>query len=349
METHPIADLFPLMSDAEYQPFKADIAANGQREAIWLHKGMILDGRNRWRACIELGLVPQVREYDGGEAELTAFVISLNLHRRHLSESQRAVIGARLANLEAHRPSDKSANMRTSVVTQPQAAAMLNVSERSIQTAKAIERQAPELMPRIAAGEMNLEDAKREIAKAQREVVYAAKQARPFPTGKYRVLYADPPWSYNNSGFVQSAASHYPTMTTEAICGIPVRALTTSETVLFLWATSPLLPDALRVMDAWGFTYKASMVWDKGKGPGIGWFVRTCHELLLIGTRDDNAHPLTKPDSVVHAPPSGHSAKPSEFYALIESMYPGPYCELFSRNARAGWEMWGNEPETQDS
>lgn len=168
-------------------------------------------------------------------------------------------------------------------------------------------------------------------------------QPSAFPTGTCAVLYADPPWSYNNSGFTQSAASQYPTMSTTEIAALPVANLCTDETVLFLWATSPLLPDALAVMAAWGFEYKASMVWDKGRAPGIGWFVQTRHELLLIGTRGGNPHPRIKPESVIAAEPGRHSEKPSCFYGIIESMYGGPYCELFARTARDGWTGWGNE------
>ncbi len=172
---------------------------------------------------------------------------------------------------------------------------------------------------------------------------HIAETVAALPEGQFAVVYADPPWSYDNSGLSQSAASHYETMTIDDICALDVAAHCVPETVLFLWATSPLLPDALRVMDAWGFTYKASMVWDKGQAPGIGWFVQTEHELLLIATREANTHPAKKPRSVVHIPPTRHSAKPEEFYDIIEAMYRGPYVELFARRRRPGWDAWGNE------
>ena len=164
-----------------------------------------------------------------------------------------------------------------------------------------------------------------------------------FPQGTFSVIYADPPWSYDNSGFTQSAASHYETMATDEICELSVGSLCTPDSVLFLWATSPLLDEAFKVISAWGFTYKASMVWNKGKAPGMGWFVQTEHELLLIATREANTHPKSKPKSVVGQPPGQHSAKPDVFYGLIESMYEGPYCELFARRPRNGWSNWGNE------
>jgi len=164
----------------------------------------------------------------------------------------------------------------------------------------------------------------------------------PLPLGKYRVIYADPPWSYSNSGFSQSAASQYPTMAIEDICALPVGDLAADECVLFLWATSPLLPEALRVMAAWGFEYKASRVWVKNRAPGLGWFVNTRHEFLLIGVRG-RGHPKIKIDSVIEADVTGHSAKPHIVYEQIEQCYDGPYIELFARNTREGWHSWGNE------
>ena len=96
---HPITDIFPSMTNGEYAAFLADIQEYGQREPIFVYQGQIVDGRNRYRACLELGISPTVREYDGDEASLTAFVISLNLHRRHLNESQRALVAMRLENM----------------------------------------------------------------------------------------------------------------------------------------------------------------------------------------------------------------------------------------------------------
>lgn len=184
------------------------------------------------------------------------------------------------------------------------------------------------------------------IREAQRlniQASHSEKHGRPLPDGKFKVIYADPPWAYDNSGFNQSAASHYPTMTTDAICDLAIEPMTDETTTLFMWATSPLLPDAFRVIAAWGFDYKASMIWVKNHAPGIGWWVQTQHEILLIASNGSN-HPVIKPPSVIIADSSRHSQKPEEFYEIIERMYPGESkIELFARNTRDNWTSWGNE------
>lgn len=164
------------------------------------------------------------------------------------------------------------------------------------------------------------------------------------PTGKFDVIYADPPWQFDNSGFEQSAASIYPTMPTDKICALPIQETTKGSCVLFIWATNAMLEDALKVISAWGFTYKTNIVWIKDRAPGMGWFTKSKHELLLICTKGEGLHPQWKPDSWQEYKVTEHSKKPSSFYTIIEKMYPHQkYIELFARNKRQGWESWGNQ------
>ena len=180
-----------------------------------------------------------------------------------------------------------------------------------------------------------------------RTAMHAAKHAAPPPVGKYSVIYADPPWSYENSGFDQSAAAHYPTMTIEELCAMPVADLADEPCALYMWATVPLLPDALRVLEAWGFEYKSHRVWIKNRAPGMGWWMQTYHELLLIGTRNGNAHPSERLSSIVEAPVGKHSRKPDVFRTDIEKCHEGARIELFARETFEGWEAWGNEPDVE--
>lgn len=167
-------------------------------------------------------------------------------------------------------------------------------------------------------------------------------------TGKYNIVYADPPWQYEHIKTENRAIENqYPTMAIDTICKLPVPTITADDAVLFLWATSPKLAEAMQVLTAWGFTYRTCMVWVKDK-IGMGYYVRQQHELLLICTR--GTLPVPEPSdrlsSVVNAPRGKHSEKPEAFYEIIERMYPAyQKVEIFSRNQREGWSGWGNEYE----
>ena len=170
------------------------------------------------------------------------------------------------------------------------------------------------------------------------------------PKLESQVLYADPPWSFSNIGFDQSAAQHYRTLTLDEICnyrdqeGKSIKRLASEKrSVLFLWVPEALLPEGLTVMKEWGFCYKAQMVWVKDKSPGIGWWVKSKHELLFIGSKGEELHPAIRYDSVFESPVRGHSQKPEMVYDMIEAMYTGPYIEVFARNTRMGWTSWGDE------
>lgn len=178
------------------------------------------------------------------------------------------------------------------------------------------------------------------------------------PAGKFRVIYADPPWKYGDerAGLEKAdtaAAGQYPTMATSKICeftdhaGRHVSDLAHDDAVLFMWATFPLLTDALDVVKAWGFHYKTAFVWDKQRS-NIGNYHNACAELLMICTRGSCPIEIdTRPKQVQSIARERHSAKPEEFRALIDSLYPsGPRVELFRRGeAPAGWVIWGNESE----
>jgi N6-adenosine-specific RNA methylase IME4 len=164
--------------------------------------------------------------------------------------------------------------------------------------------------------------------------------------GVFPILYADPPWRYEHAvSDSRAIENQYPTMTLEEICALRVADVCTPDAVLFLWATSPKLAESIRVLDAWGFNYRTCAVWVKEQ-LGMGYYFRQKHELLLVATRGAPPAPApdARPASVVMAPRTKHSAKPPEFYDLIERMYPSlPKLELFCRSPRQGWKAWGNQ------
>ena len=163
----------------------------------------------------------------------------------------------------------------------------------------------------------------------------------------YPIVYCDPPWRYEYSPTDnREIENHYPTMTLEEICLLPVAEIATPDSVLFLWTTSPKLAESMQVIEAWGYAYKTCMIWDKER-IGMGYYARQQHELLLIATRGavPVPEPANRPPSVIRVRRDNeHSAKPVEFYEVIERMYPDlPKIELFARNRRIGWAAWGNE------
>ena len=172
-------------------------------------------------------------------------------------------------------------------------------------------------------------------------------RSRPLETSKrYNMILADPPWQYRNIiSESRRIENQYPTMALEDIKKLPVSDISARDAVLFLWATSPGLEEALSVLNAWGFTYRSSAVWVKPSiGPGH-WF-RVRHEWLLVGARGNIPvpEPSRRPDSVIEAPRGKHSEKPEAVYEMIELAYPEfSRVELFARKPRKGWDAWGNE------
>lgn len=151
---HPAAEIFPVMDEAAFAALVADIAAQGQREPILILDGQVIDGRHRLRACEQLGLEPLVREVSADDGDPFGLVVSLNLHRRHLSEGQRAIIAARLATLPHGRP---DANAQICAFTQDEAAQHLKVSRRTVQHARAVlDHGIDELQAAVKGGEISV-------------------------------------------------------------------------------------------------------------------------------------------------------------------------------------------------
>ncbi len=166
-------------------------------------------------------------------------------------------------------------------------------------------------------------------------------------TKKYQIIYADPPWQYNFAPRKSVAIEfHYPTMTLDQICALQVPS--EDNAVLYLWATAPKLLEALAVMKAWGFTYKTQAVWDKGR-TGMGYWFLGQHEILLVGTKGQFSPPPPhlRKSSVLYERRGVHSKKPSKVRQLIGEWFPQQSkLELFAREKTPGWDVWGNEVES---
>lgn len=202
-----------------------------------------------------------------------------------------------------------------------------------------------------------IEDSKQEgkeittagAVRVAREVVSAqsVKETPAMPSDKYRVIYADPPWKYGNTmpDYMGVQDDHYPLMTIEELCALPVKDMAEDNAVLFLWVTSPILEEAFQVVKAWGFQYKASFIWDKVKHV-MGHYNSVRHEFLFVCTRGSCTPDVLKLfDSVVSIERTEHSVKPDYFREIIDTIYPyGNRIELFARRGVDGWDAFGNEP-----
>jgi N6-adenosine-specific RNA methylase IME4/ParB-like chromosome segregation protein Spo0J len=380
IQFHPLADIFPAMEGPAFEALVADIKEHGVREPLVIFEDQVVDGRNRYRAAKAAGITitdKNIRYFDPQkDGAPLAFVISKNLQRRHLDESQRAMVAAKIATMKRGNFS-KSANLPVLAVAQTAAAKLLNVSDRSVRDAVVVKDKAAtelkdaveqghlpvsvaakaaklpaadqkEIAKRAKAGETARKVVKQKVRK-QKEKELGAKQVA-LPNKRYGVILADPEWrfgTWSESGRTHAAAeNHYPTSDIDTIKARKVASISANDCVLFLWTPVPMLPQALEVMKAWSFEYKSNFAWVKDR-MGTGFWCRNQHELLLVGTRGNVPAPapgLQWP-SVITAPAGEHSAKPEKALELIEAYFPSlPKIELNRRGpARRGWDAWGNE------
>ena len=172
-------------------------------------------------------------------------------------------------------------------------------------------------------------------------------------TGTYEIIYADPPWRYSAKKVQGAAENHYPTMSIDELCALPVAELAAKDSALFMWATFPQLPEALRLIRAWGFTYKSvAFVWLKKNKKadswfyGLGFWTRANAEICLLATKGHPKRQAADIHQFIISPIEAHSKKPDETRdKIVALMGDRPRVELFARQTPPGWDVWGNEVE----
>lgn len=385
---HPYSEIFPLTEGDDFDGLVADIRDNGLIDDIWIFEGAILDGRNRYRACAAAGIDIPLDRFVHFKPEVhgdpLTFSIAKNLKRRHLNDDQRRMVAARLANMRPGRPAGAAETPAECGVKIEEAARLVNVDAAGTERARTVlARATPEVREAVDKGKLTVaaaaqasklpEETQRKIAdeakagranvvrtvikketRDAREADLGRKQ-QALPDKKYGVILADPEWRFEpysrDTGMDRAPDNHYDTSDTIDIIRRPVAAIAAKDAVLWLWATAPMLPQALAVMKAWGFEYKTHRIWRKtrsGDGRGSGYWFTGEHELVLVGTRGAIPAPATAVGpSVFDAPAGRHSAKPECIAEMIEQLYPNlPKIELNRRGApRPGWDAWGNEAE----
>jgi N6-adenosine-specific RNA methylase IME4 len=389
LEFHPLASIFPLMEGEAFDALVASVkASNGPRNPIMLFEDKILDGRNRYRACLTAGIEIASEMLDDltyGDDPLQ-FVLDQNLDRRHLNAAQLAMAADELANLPPWRPAGSA--LSESTFSQPEAAAKLRTGRTSVQAARKVKtsgtekwqqavwqgrcpvQRAAEIAEHVsretqdewaAAPESVIIELHEKWKREQRRdetFVRIRAETPPLPTQVFTVIYADPPWRFTPYSFDTSntiAEHHYPTMEFNDIFDLDVASIARPDSVLFLWATVPMMPEALEVMKAWGFEYKSHCAWHKTNADGSphlgnGYWFRNAHELLLLGTRGGIPAPIPGKQwpSLIAAPVGEHSEKPEIFIEMIEEYFPDGLArvELFHRGEpRPGWNQWGYDVE----
>lgn len=386
---HDLASLFPLIEGEAFDELVRSVAENGLREPIIVFEGKILDGRNRDRACRAAGVTPRFEALPPGVDPVLYVIDRNLRRRHLTDDQRRLVAArlvnlgrgrpenaansgiSRVAAAELLSVDEPGVERARAVMAHgaPALAEAVARGDASVSAAAAIARLPHAKQVEILDEIRRSPDGKRAFAKvakeARAETQNTKKTARAvreeilgerikrLPEARFGVIYADPPWRFEprsrETGMDRAADNHYPTQPLDDIKALDVASIAAPDCALFLWATAPMLPQALEVMAAWGFAHRSHCIWYKlrpGDQRGTGYWFHNEHEILLLGIRGDVPCPApgTQWPSVIEAEVGAHSAKPDIFAELIEAYFPTlPKIELFARSPRANWERWGLE------
>jgi N6-adenosine-specific RNA methylase IME4 len=371
--------LIPALTAEEFKQLEQNCLNEGIREKIITWNGFIIDGHNRFEIATRWNLEYQTESKSfKDENDVKEWMINNQFGRRNLSNYQRSVLALQLEEVFSAKAKEKETERKTTfhkseksniepINTIKEISKVANVSHDTIAKVKVIQATAtPEVKAQLSTGEISINQAYQEIKKEEKKEIQNEKKkdyeerietvsknefkVDIFNTlNKFRVIYADPAWSYNDkqdTPQLGGAAKHYDTMSVSQICSLPVNEISEKDSVLFLWVTSPLLEDAFTVIKSWGFKYKTSFVWDKIKH-NMGHYNSVRHEFLLIATKGSCTPDNKKLYDSVQAIErnDNHSEKPIEFLNIIDDIYNyGNKLEMFCRNIKKEkWYGWGNE------
>ncbi len=359
-------ELIPPLSFEELEGLEKSVKAEGCRDPLVTWQNYIIDGHHRYGICQKHNIEFKVVEKNDLETKLDVklWMINNQFSRRNLPSIVRMDLVLQRKSLEEERALQRMHHSclnddPRSPVTYPLEekgktleilAKQADVSYGQLfQYNKVLEKGSEEDKLAVRNKEISIKGAFQKIQKAER---LETNKVTEWPKGKYRVIYADPPWSYGDErsgGSYGGATDHYNTMSLQELCDMPVADLAEKDSVLFMWVTSPMLMnEGNEVLKAWGFKYKSHFIWDKTNS-FIGNYNAVQHELLLIATKGsctpDNTQRFKSVQTITKT--RKHSEKPEEFRNIIETLYTyGNKIELFSRKRVEGWEAYGNEVES---
>ena len=370
MEKHPL-NFFPEMNKEYSGKLEADIKANGfdKNYPIILYEGKILDGWNRYNACKRLGIEPPYQTFQSDKLDALKYVLRSN-NRRDLTSSQRAAIAAEAdemvkaiqQQIEVERRrkqaetltnthagvSDKKLTQTKPERSSQKIADTFNTNRTYITEAQKLRTENPEIFEQIKSGQKTISEVQKEEKKRQREEEIQRQREdiesgkAQLPDGVFEVVVIDPPWAYGRGYDPDGSrvANPYPEMTQSEL--LELNPPFAKDSVLFLWTTHAFIWDAKELMNEWGFTYKAILVWNKEK-IGMGAWLRMQCEFCLIGIKGKPTWDNTKWRDIITEPRREHSRKPDMFYEMVNDITVGRKLDYFSREARQGWEVFGND------
>lgn len=365
MKIHKAATALPDMTAEEFAALKADIETNGLLCPVERYEGAVIDGRHRLKACKELGIEPEFVDVDLCGQSPASYVWSLNGARRHLTASQRAAVAVdmlpQLRTEAKQRMSDGGKNKGVGLIppletgkARDKAAEIVNVDPTYVSKAEKLKNESPEAFAKVKAGEITITQANREI-KDQKVTSRRAGNARKASKAKslescemtFATILIDPPWDWGDEGDVNQlgrAKPDYGTMPLEEIAALPLNIVSDIDCHLYCWVTNRSMPKVFSLFDAWGFRYVTLLTWPKTHF-GMGNYFRGQTEHIAFGVKGSQMLNVKDASTLLPSWKRGeqHSSKPVEIYEFIERCSPGPYLEMFSRQERDGWFMWGQD------
>jgi len=373
-------NIFPSAGKEDFDRLVDDITTNGYDSGfpIMMYQGNILDGWNRYSACKHIGIDAKFTEFEGLDNEAISYTMRTN-KRRNLSSSQWAAVAVQAEEIlqaisnavEFERRSKQSESLAESHKfgsfgngvsdnklsdtknehehkASTKVAGVFNTNRTYVTEAKKLKTENPVAFEQVLNGEKTITEVKKEqkiearVAMIQQQRDDIEHGVATLPEGLFEVIAIDPPWNYGREYDPDNSrvANPYPEMTQVQL--LELQPPFADDSVLFLWTTHQFIWNAKELMDKWGFTYKANIVWDKER-IGMGAWVRMQCEFCLVGIKGKPTWDNTTWRDIIREARREHSRKPDAFYTMVESVTVGRRLEYFSREQRKGWEVFGND------
>ena len=360
--------LIPPLSEDEYRQLEQNILKDGIRDPLVVWDDILVDGHNRYEIAQKHHLSYEcVHKNFADENEAIRWIILNQFGRRNLSAYDRSILALKLKPViaaeakkqQVRKPAEFVSQISVEqkpIDTQKELAKVAGVSHDTIAKVEKIERDAPaELKQAVKSGEKSINQAYQEIKREEKAAVRESKREQnaekieklssPLDAqGLFQTIVIDPPWDWGDEGDGNQfgrAKPDYHTMPIDEIEQLPIQKIADENCHLYLWVTNRSLPKAFRLIEAWGFRYITCLTWVK-PSIGMGNYFRGSTEQVLFAVKGSQM--LKRRDVGTHfEAPRGekHSAKPDKFYSLVESCSYGPYIDIFGRDSREGWSVWG--------